>query len=218
MAGNILVSDGTSGNTVTGTNNPGLWAGLSELVDTTNVSSDLSRGLLVHEFDLAANGLDTAGRRAGIILALTKNNPAGAAVEASLGIGVAGPVSTDGSYKDVYKVGAAFSHAAISMTDVGAVQLPGANAIWLADGHKIAFDTVGANTLSFTGGALTTGGNLVVGGTLGVTGATTHAGTVTLSGLTFMQLGDPLGTNNGIQFPPGRGGEQSVPSGHRTRR
>ena len=140
---NVTVADGTAGNTVIGQNNPGFWGGLSQVIDTTGASSDLSGPLIGHEFNLFANGLDVAQKRHGLILVLGQNNTSGAAVEAVRGIGIAGPAAANGWFQDVIQIGAAFSHSALNLSLPGAVQLPGANAIWLGTGHSIAFDPNG---------------------------------------------------------------------------
>ena len=69
-------------------------------------------------------------------------------MEAGSAISIAGPAVADGWYKKFIDTGASFSEAAFDLRK--ATQKSG-NAIWLQDGHRIAMDTAGSNTISFDG-------------------------------------------------------------------
>jgi hypothetical protein len=117
------------------------------------------------ELDFAANGLDNAGPllygsptgvRSGLVVVGLKGNPSGASAELANAIVIT--AGADTTYKRCITIGAntPFSQAAFDAR--GAVQQSGANAIWLASGHNIAFDSAGTVKLAELNGALTVAG------------------------------------------------------------
>jgi hypothetical protein len=127
--------------------NPIMWAAISNGIDWTGHPSSVSGRILVHEFDIAAAGLDDApnpgsllsgGRSIVIVSAGTTHYPVNPMSEFVTAIGVF--ASDDGvRYKNMITFGAPFNNAGLDFRS--ATSLGGAPAIWLATGHSIAFDS-----------------------------------------------------------------------------
>jgi hypothetical protein len=145
--------------------NPAILAASHESRDTTAQPSAATGPQLCVAMQLFANGADSGGGVQGLrqiqSLTASKHDPNGAHVEVGTGSGYY--AATGDSFRQVISVAAPFSVAALST--VAATQLAGANAIWLGDGQKVAFDTAGAHTLSFDAGrgALVTPSALMIG-------------------------------------------------------
>ena len=156
---NIPVSDGTAGHVVTGVNNPQLWGlniNVNDDASNTGVtSSKQTNYILGIELDLTCSGLDDAGppqfgSPGGVRNMMTLigfGGTAGNPAEIGDGIILGEAGGSTISWKRCFRVGgAAFSQSAFDTRS--ARQGASAHAIWLADGHSLAFSTDGAVSLS----------------------------------------------------------------------
>ena len=148
-------------------NNPILWAGCFEYVDLTNQPSSAVGEARAIEVDFKANGADDGdvngyGYREVIAIVGARANATGANVQIGNAIGIysegassPGTVS-QASYRRVLHVGCNFTVAALDT--LTATQQSGAHAVWLADGHDVAFNTAGTAFLRYSGNSLMVNG------------------------------------------------------------
>jgi hypothetical protein len=143
--------------------NPQLWAGCFEYRDLTGQPSSTAGVGQTLELDWYGNGLDDLGSQVGrtvLPIVIGKHLSGGSAVEVTSAITtnlVGGLGSGNGWYRDTISVSSPFKLSAFT-TRFGE-QLAGAKAIWLADGHVLAFNTAGTKTLAWDGSAVTGAGN-----------------------------------------------------------
>ncbi len=149
------------------TANPQMWAGTFEYVDLTSQPSSATNQARCIEIDFKANGADDGdpygfGLREVISVVAVRGNASGAALEVGKGIGFytegsSNPATVNNAhYRRVVHVGANVSFAALDTTQ--ATQQPGAHAIWMRDGHDVAFNSAGSVYLRYAGGALAVNG------------------------------------------------------------
>lgn len=177
-----------------GAGHPVMWGAISNVIDQTNQASATAGGLLTHEFDQEAAGLDNAtpgaGRQAIVINFLTHNYPTNAASQFTSAIDI---VSSDAgvSLKTPIVVAVPYSVAAIQLataTSVGgapAIQLSSTQSIDFGNGYKVSGDIApGFAAVSFFHSGLdffqiSTGSIKITDGTqysqLGVTGSLTQS-------------------------------------------
>lgn len=158
----VSVADATAGNTVTGNNNGQIWGANIYSRDFSGTSSRETNAHIGIELDLLCNSDDNAGynyygspigTRQILILIGGQADEGGLPAEIGNALTIRGGANT--TFKRTIQVSqnTAYSQAAFDTRD--AVQLSGANTIWLGDGHSIAFDPSGDLTLSRLGGSLT---------------------------------------------------------------
>ena len=133
-----------------------LWGGVIEYHEQVDLPSSRSGMGQTLELDWVGNNVDDANARTFVSAVLGKNAKDGADVEIGNVIGVwpgANATAAGGaSIKRGLWVGLPFSEAVIDTRR--ATQRSGANAIWLADGHRIALDASGKHYLAAEGGVL----------------------------------------------------------------
>lgn len=137
-----------------GATHPMIWGAISNAIDQTNHNSSVAGGLLTHEFDIEAAGLDDAspgaGRQGIVILAQTHNYPTNTSSEYSIGLGM----FTNG-HGEVFKtpilIGAPYNVAAIQLST--ATSVGGAPAIQFSNTQTMDF-----------GGNFRQGGDATLGG------------------------------------------------------
>ena len=149
------------------TNNPEIWAGTFEYVDLTNQPSSVTNQARAIEIDFKANGADDGdpngfGFREIVSVVAVRANNTGPTLEMGKGLGFYSEGASSPStvnqavYRRVLHFGCNFSYSAIDT--VQSTQQPGAHAIWLRDGHDVAFSSNGNVYLRYTGNALTVNG------------------------------------------------------------
>jgi hypothetical protein len=133
-----------------------LWGGVIEYHEQVDLPSSRSGMGQTLELDWVGNNVDDANARTFVSAVLGKNAKDGADVEIGNVIGVwpgANATAAGGaSIKRGFWVGLPFSEAVIDTRK--ATQRRGANAIWLAEGHRIALDASGKHYLDAEGGVL----------------------------------------------------------------
>jgi hypothetical protein len=126
-----------------------LWGGVIEYHEQVDLPSSRSGMGQTLELDWVGNNVDDANARTFVSAVLGKNTKDGADVEIGNVIGVwpgAHATAAGGaSIKRGFWVGLPFSEAVIDTRK--ATQRGGANAIWLAEGHRIALDASGKHYL-----------------------------------------------------------------------
>lgn len=184
----ISVADGTAGNTVAGNNNPQVFGANIFCQDITGLDSQATNVDIGTEIDLFCNGFDNAGSggegvRSVLSLLAMQQDPAGTGAEVATGVSIG--IARNAWFKRAVSVWAPFSEAAFETRS--ATQLTGANAIWLADGHSVSWNTAGTaltwwDSSIFAGaGGVHLAANLQVDGTLFVPNDAT-IGTAFVSG------------------------------------
>lgn len=153
----VAVADSRVGNPVSGSVvGANLWAGVIEYHEQVDLPSSRSGEGQTLELDWVGNNVDDANARTFISAVLGKNAKDGADVEIGNVIGVwpgANASRTAGaSFKRGFWVSLPFSEAVIDTRM--ATQKRGANAIWLAEGHRIAMDESGKRYFDLEGGRL----------------------------------------------------------------
>lgn len=162
----VSVADGTAGRTVQGNNNPQMWGANIAVRDYTGLPASGTNALIGIELDIGATGLDDTGVRSALSI-IGGSAAVGIAAEFATGISLFGDADT--TFKECVRINTKFSQSAFSTRL--ATQQSGACAIWLADGHTIAFDTAGVNTMGMASGALViTSGNFTVNGATALNG------------------------------------------------
>ena len=130
---------------------PQLWGACIQYVDQTGLATSKTNAAQGLELDFHANGLDDMnggdGGRYLASFALLQTNTAGPPVEAGNGLLVTLIGGHQGSFKRAVRVAAPFSQAAFCTR--WSQQLSGGHAIWLADGHHIAFNAAGTSYLTY---------------------------------------------------------------------
>lgn len=130
-----------------------IWGANFSVIEGTNQPSSVTGGVAVLELDYSGNGADDSqivgisGQRQMFPINISKRISTGA----NLGIGTVMGVysATDGSVtvNNVHLIRTQFNTAVLN--PVGAVQSSGANAIWLADGHRIALSSDGSKRINW---------------------------------------------------------------------
>lgn len=138
----VSVVDGTGGNTVQGNNNPQMWGANIYSADNTGLPSSKTNASLGMELDIVASGLDDANVRSAQTIVLANHTGVGIA-EFFSALSISGGSGTQA--KQIITTNAAFQQSALDTRQ--ATQLSGANAIWLAQGHAVAFDAQGTLSL-----------------------------------------------------------------------
>ncbi len=133
-----------------------LWGGVIEYHEQADLPSSRSGMGQTLELDWVGNNVDDANARTFVSAVLGKDAKDGSDVEIGNVIGVwpgANATATGGaSIRRGFWVGLPFSEAVIDTRR--ATQRNGANAIWLAEGHRIALDASGKHYLEAEGGVL----------------------------------------------------------------
>jgi hypothetical protein len=170
---NISVADGTAGHIVTANNNPQIFGANIYAYYTTGLPSAQTGYQIGMELDISCNGLDnggTGGEGIRTIMNVIGAQYSSGGAAAEIGTGYACFAATNVTFKRMYSATGPFSEAAFDARK--AVQQSNANALWLATGGRLAFDTAGTGgaanlTLSSNGSNLTVnGGTFVVGGSM----------------------------------------------------
>lgn len=130
-------------------NNPQIWGGVFESHDTTGQPSSATNAQVGAEVDLICNGLDDADNRIGLVVVCGQHNPNGAPAQIGYGISLHANINT--SLIRGLNMNFPYSQAGIDFR--GSVQ-QGGNAIWLADGQTISFNTAGTATIAWSGAAI----------------------------------------------------------------
>jgi hypothetical protein len=174
-----------------GTRGINSWSGIFELRSQTGLPSSQDGVMQTVELDLLANGADDLDHSVGfgrtvMSIVIGQNDTSGAATEVSNGISFFPQAGHNAHFINVFTVATPFSKSVINT--VQAVQQSNANAIWLADGHRLAWNTSGsavtywdtaafgsAGGVHFTSnteidGSVYTPANLTVGGTTNLAG------------------------------------------------
>jgi hypothetical protein len=146
----ISVADGTSGNTITGNNNPQVWGANIAYGDSSGAPSSQTNAGVGIELDFFCNGADDGGANKfgtpeGLRTALSivggQHNTSGAASEMASAVSVSTFGGSAHSYKRCYEVMGQthFSQSAFDTRD--AVQGTSAHAIWLGNNQSMAWNT-----------------------------------------------------------------------------
>lgn len=139
-----------------GTNNPGIWGAVFEVIDWTNTDSAQTNAMSGIELDMTVGNTDSARNRRGFGMYLNRANPTDAPPVVELGMHLA---SNIGSYNNILRLQSPFNETAIDLRTATAT-VGTAHQIWLGDNGTIAMDTNAQTVLSGGGG-----------GTLKITGS-----------------------------------------------
>lgn len=130
---------------------PQVWGACIQYIDQTGLATTKTNAAQGLELDFRANGPDDMnggdGGRYLASFALLQTNLSGAPVEAGNGLLVTLIGGHQGSFKRAIRVAAPFSQAALCTR--WSQQLSGGHAIWLNDGHHVAFNTAGTSYIAY---------------------------------------------------------------------
>lgn len=153
---------GVAGTTTKNASGAKMWAGFFQSLDTTGLPAATSGGMTGCEIDLSVNDLDSSPSSSRTVLSLRGNKQTTSGVDAEIGQGIFSSAGTGAKFRINVRLTGAYSQAAISTRE--AVGDAGSNALWLATGQTIGFDTAGTggasnSQLSSSGTILTLAGN-----------------------------------------------------------
>lgn len=121
-----------------------MWSVVAEARDMTGLPSSEGGPMLGLEVDIAANGLDDAGTRQGVVITLldgSYGNGGHPAAQRALGVFNGG--MSDAYYHSVLDIATPFRDAVLDTRHAGDAKGGSGNAIWMRDGQAIAFDAAG---------------------------------------------------------------------------
>ncbi len=159
----IMVADATAANAVIAAQGGApLWSIVAEIQDHTNLPSSAGGYAQIGEFDLAGNGDDDGanalvyspttgtnlpqGGRCFLSFVGSKSNATGA--DYVIGNGLAFTTGIGASINSVLMPNVTFNAAVLDLRKAVASSAK-ANALWLADGHKLAFSTDGTVSIKY---------------------------------------------------------------------
>jgi hypothetical protein len=148
FAGVVSVADGRVGNAVVAqVIGCPIWGDVVEVRSFSNAPSSVDGSLIGMEMDLVGNGADDATIRRFFSLVIGKQNTQGPDFEVFGVFDIFSPPGTSYQHALAGFGSGPFTHAFIDIR--GVVQGPNANAIWFADGQRLALDTAGNHQLRY---------------------------------------------------------------------